>query len=70
MSDNSINEARIKAALKLQHLCWDAAMQDRSTFVNRDRAMEVVDSLVVAVLETLQMYITKPEENDNASSDK
>lgn len=56
---NEIANARLQAALKLQHLCWDAARQDRSTFVNRDRSMEVVDALVVAVLETLQMYITK-----------
>ena len=47
-----LHRARINAAQKLQHLCWDAAHQEQSAFMNRDRALEVVDALVVAILET------------------
>jgi hypothetical protein len=38
-----LHQARINAAKKLQHLCWDAAHQEDSAFMNRDRALEVVD---------------------------
>lgn len=52
-----MHDARVAAALKLQHLCWDAGQGDKSAFINRDRALEVVDSLVVAILETFDQYI-------------
>lgn len=60
-----LHNARIQAALKLQHLCWDAAHKDRATFINRDRAMEVVDALVVAILETFDEFV---KENEDAAA--
>jgi hypothetical protein len=62
-----LHQARIDAAKKLQHLCWDAAHQEDSAFMNRDRALEVVDSLVVAILETFDEFV-KEEKKDAASN--
>ncbi|NBT75707.1 MAG: hypothetical protein EBT15_07030 [Betaproteobacteria bacterium] len=64
MTTNSrMEEARLKAALRLQHLCWDASREDRTTFLNRDRAMDVIDAVVVVVLETLQSYLDEEKKN-------
>ena len=60
-----LHQARVNAAIKLQHLCWDAANQEQSAFMNRDRALEVVDALVVAILETFDEFV-KEEKKDAA----
>ena len=62
-----LHQARIDAAKKLQQLCWDAAHQEDSAFMNRDRALEVVDALVVAILETFDEFV-KEEKKDAASN--
>lgn len=63
-ADKKLLNARIQASLKLQHLCFDAAHKQAGAFVNRDRAMDVVDAIVTCVLETLNQYI---EEKDHAA---
>jgi hypothetical protein len=63
--DQKLMNARIQAAKKLQHLCWDAAHQEPKSFLNRDRAQEVVDAIVVCVLETMNTYL---EENKDAAA--
>ena len=63
-----MHDARVAAALKLQHLCWDAAHQEQSAFMNRDRALEVVDALVVAILETFDEFVK--EEKKDAANDQ
>lgn len=60
-----LHQARINAAIKLQHLCWDAAHEEQGTFMNRDRALEVVDSLVEAILTTFDEFV-KEEQKDAA----
>lgn len=62
-----LKNARIQAALKLQHLCWDAAQGDRTPFMNRDRAMDVVDAIVIVVMETFQQYLIE-EKKDAANN--
>lgn len=68
MNKNKLDNARVQAALKLQHLVWDASQGDRTAFINRDRAMDVVDSIVVVVLETFQQYLA--EEQKDAARNK
>jgi len=58
-----LHDARVAAAKKLQLLCWDAANREKGAFIDRDLAMEVVDSLVVAILETFDQFV----EEQNAS---
>jgi hypothetical protein len=60
-----LHQARVNAAIKLQHLCWDAAHQEQGAFMNRDRALEVVDSLVEAILTTFDEFV-KEEQKDAA----
>lgn len=62
----SLEEARNHAAVKLQHLCYDAAHGDKTAFMNRDRAMDVVDAIAAVVLETLNQYLA--EEKDAAAA--
>ena len=62
----ALEEARNHAAVKLQHLCYDAAQGEKTAFMNRDRALDVVDSIVVVVLETLNQYLK--EENNAAAN--
>lgn len=62
-----LHDARVKAAIKLQHLCWDAAQGDKSAFINRDRALDVVDSLVEAILTTFDEFV-KEEQQDAANN--
>jgi hypothetical protein len=66
-NDQKLMNARLQAALKLQALCFDAANRTPGTFMNRDRAMDVVDALVTVMLTTI-VYST--EEKENASSAK
>lgn len=63
--DTKLMNARIQAALKLQHLAFDAANRTPGAFMNRDRAMDVVDSITVVVLETMNAYL---QENSNAAT--
>lgn len=62
-ADQKLLNARIQASVKLQHLCFDAANRTPGAFMNRDRALDVVDAISVVVLETLNQYL---EEKDNA----
>lgn len=64
-SDRKLMNARIQAAVKLQHLAFDAANRTPGAFMNRDRAMDVVDAIASVVLETLNLYL---EENKNAAA--
>lgn len=64
-SDQRLMNARIQAAVKLQHLAFDAANRTPGSFMNRDRAMDVVDAITSCVLETLNLYL---EENKNAAA--
>lgn len=68
-SDSKLLNARIQAAIKLQHLCFDAANQKPGAFMNRDRAQDVVDAIVVVVLETLSAYANE-EDTDAAANAK
>ena len=61
MSDTKLMNARLQAALKLQALCFDAANRVPGSFMNRDRAMDVVDAMVAVMLEAVNLYTT--EEN-------
>lgn len=61
--DKKLLNARISAAVKLQHLAFDAANRTPGSFMNRDRAMDVVDAISLVVLETINGYL---EEKDNA----
>ena len=63
--DQRLMNARIQAAVKLQHLAFDAANRMPGSFMNRDRAMDVVDAITSCVLETLNLYL---EENKNAAA--
>lgn len=63
--DTKLMNARIQAALKLQHLAFDAANRTPGAFMNRDRAMDVVDAITVVVLETMNSYL---EESNNAAA--
>jgi len=63
-NDKKLLNARIHASLKLQALCFDAANRTPGTFMNRDRAMDVVDAIVTCVLETMNQYI---EEKNHAA---
>lgn len=65
--DQKLMNARIQAALKLQHLAFDAANRTPGSFMNRDRAMDVVDAIVVVVLETINQFVTQEKDNDNAA---
>lgn len=67
-SDNKLMNARIQAAIKLQHLAFDAANRTPGAFMNRDRAMDVVDAIAAVVLETLNQYLV--EEKDAAANAK
>jgi hypothetical protein len=49
--------SRLQAALKLQALCFDAANRTPGAFMNRDRAMDVVDALVTVVLDTMDQFL-------------
>ena len=62
----ALEEARNHAAVKLQHLCYDAAQGEKTAFMNRDRALDVVDAIAVVVLETLNQYLK--EENNAAAN--
>lgn len=64
-SDRKLMNARIQAAVKLQHLAFDAANRTPGAFMNRDRAMDVVDAIASVVLETLNLYL---EENKSAAA--
>ena len=66
--DQKLMNARLQAALKLQALCFDAANRTPGSFMNRDRAMDVVDALVTVMLTTIDTYSI--EEKENASSAK
>jgi hypothetical protein len=56
--------ARKAAAMALQKLCFDAANKEPGTFMNRDRSLEVVDALVVAVMETFDAYLRNPQDQE------
>jgi hypothetical protein len=56
--------ARKAAAIALQKLCFDAAQKEPGAFMNRDRSLEVVDAVVVAVLETLDAYLRHPQDQE------
>ncbi len=64
-SDSKLLNARIQAAIKLQHLCFDAANQKPGAFMNRDRAQDVVDAISAVVIETLNHHL---EEENNAAA--
>lgn len=64
MSKELLN-ARIQAALKLQHLCFDAASGERTAFINRDRAMDVVDAIAEVVVLTFHQHLVE-EKTDAA----
>lgn len=64
-SDRKLLDARLHAAKKLQHLCFDAAQGEKTAFMNRDRALEVVDAISTVVLETLSQYL---KEDNNAAA--
>lgn len=59
--------ARIQAAIKLQHLCFDAAQGDRTAFINRDRAMDVVDAIAEVVVLTFHQHLVE-EQKDAANN--
>jgi hypothetical protein len=65
--DQKLMNARLQAALKLQALCFDAANRTPGSFMNRDRAMDVVDAMVTVMLTTLDNYATEEEENASRS---
>lgn len=67
-SQQRLMNARIQAAIKLQHLAFDAANRTPGAFMNRDRAMDVVDAIAAVVLETLNQYLV--EEKDAAANAK
>lgn len=67
-ADKKLMNARIHAAVKLQHLAFDAANRTPGSFMNRDRAMDVVDAITSCVLETLNQYLT--EKDDAAANTK
>lgn len=67
--DSKLLNARIQAAIKLQHLAFDAANRTPGAFMNRDRAQDVVDAIVVVVLETLSAYASE-EDKDAAANAK
>jgi hypothetical protein len=62
-----LHQARVNAAIKLQHLCWDAAHQEQGAFMNRDRALEVVDLLFEAILTAFDEFVQE-EKKDAASN--
>ena len=64
--DQKLMNARLQAALKLQALCFDAANRTPGSFMNRDRAMDVVDAMVAVMLEAIDLYTI--EEKKNASN--
>lgn len=66
MSKELLN-ARIQAALKLQHLVWDASQGERTAFINRDRAMDVVDAIAEVVVLTFHQHIVE-EKQDAANT--
>ena len=55
-ADQKLMNARLQAALKLQALCFDAANRTPGSFMNRDRAMDVVDAMVAVMLEAIDLY--------------
>lgn len=55
--DHKLMNSRLQAALKLQALCFDAANRTPGSFMNRDRAMDVVDALVNVVLDTMDQFL-------------
>lgn len=57
--DQKLMNARLQAALKLQALCFDAANRTPGSFMNRDRAMDVVDAMVAVMLEAIDLYATE-----------
>lgn len=57
--DQKLMNARLQAALKLQALCFDAANRTPGSFMNRDRAMDVVDAMVAVMLEAIDLYTTE-----------
>jgi hypothetical protein len=61
-----LQDARKAAAVALQKLCFDAHHDDMTTFMNRDRGMEVVDKIVVAVLATLDAYLEESKEEEDS----
>jgi len=61
--DQKLMNARLQAALKLQALCFDAANRTPGSFMNRDRAMDVVDALVTVMLTTIDTYATEEKQN-------
>lgn len=65
-ADQKLMNARLQAALKLQALCFDAANRTPGSFMNRDRAMDVVDAMVAVMLEAIDLYTI--EEKKNASN--
>ena len=67
--DQKLMNARIQAAIKLQHLAFDAANRTPGTFMNRDRAQDVVDAIVVVVLETINQFVTE-EKKDAAHNNQ
>lgn len=66
--DSKLLNARIQASIKLQHLCFDAANRTPGSFMNRDRAQDVVDAITTVVLETLNQYLE--EKNHAAATNK
>lgn len=66
-ADQKLMNARLQAALKLQALCFDAANRTPGSFMNRDRAMDVVDAMVAVMLEAIDLYTI--EEKKNASNE-
>jgi hypothetical protein len=64
-----IMNARLQAALKLQQMAFDAANRTPGSYMNKDRAIEVVDSITDVVLLTLNQYFTE-EKKDATSSNK
>jgi len=67
-SDSKLLNARIQAAIKLQHLAFDAANRTPGAFMNRDRAQDVVDAIVVVVLETLSAYASEEDKDATANA--
>jgi hypothetical protein len=61
--DQKLMNSRLQAALKLQALCFDAANRTPGSFMNRDRAMDVVDALVTVVLDTVDQFLIDEQHN-------
>lgn len=64
-----ILNARLQAALRLQQMAFDAANRTPGSYMNKDRALEVVDSITDVVLLTLNQYFTE-EKKDATNSNE